>query len=73
MGMSKAVSGKAHGALAGLALGLASLGLGGCGSSSDEDTYYVEMPVEVLSRGPGIGRSRALHGDRARLGGRGNR
>jgi len=46
--MSKAVSGKAHGALAGLALGLASLGLGGCGSSSDEDTNYVEQPVEVL-------------------------
>ena len=46
--MSKAVSGKAHGALAGLTLGLAALGLGGCGSSSDEDTNYVEQPVEVL-------------------------
>ncbi|HSS82195.1 MAG TPA: outer membrane protein assembly factor BamD [Reyranella sp.] len=45
--MSKAVSGKAHGALAGLALGLASFGLGGCGSS-DEDTTYVEQPVEIL-------------------------
>ncbi len=45
--MSKAVSGKARGAVAGLALGLASLGLGGCGSS-DEDTTYVEQPVEVL-------------------------
>jgi outer membrane protein assembly factor BamD len=45
--MSKAVSGKARGALAGLALGLASLGLGGCGSS-DDDTNYVEQPVEVL-------------------------
>ncbi|MGZ5911274.1 MAG: outer membrane protein assembly factor BamD [Reyranella sp.] len=45
--MSKAVSGKAHGALA-LALGLASLGLGGCGSSSDDDKNYVEQPVEVL-------------------------
>src|SRR5580698_10119874 len=48
MGMSKAVSGKAHGALAGLTLGLAALGLGGCGSSSDEDKNYVEQPVEVL-------------------------
>src|SRR5258708_21506034 len=48
MGMSKAVSGKAHGALAGLALGLASLGLGGCGWSSDDDANYVEQPVEVL-------------------------
>src|SRR5712671_5642093 len=48
MGMSKAVSGKAHGALAGLALGLASLGLGGSGSSSDDDANYVEQPVEQL-------------------------
>ncbi|MEA2803089.1 MAG: outer membrane protein assembly factor BamD [Rhodospirillaceae bacterium] len=45
--MSKAVSGKARGAVAGLALSLASLGLGGCGSS-DDDTNYVEQPVEVL-------------------------
>ena len=45
--MSKAVSGKTRGAIAGLALGLAALGLGGC-SSSDEDTNYVEQPVEVL-------------------------
>src|ERR1700682_173327 len=47
MSMSKAVSGKARGAVAGLALSLASLGLGGCGSS-DDDTNYVEQPVEVL-------------------------
>src|SRR5712675_923153 len=47
MSMSKAVSGKARGAVAGLALGLASLGLGGCGSS-DDDTNYVEQPVEQL-------------------------
>src|SRR5580704_4725882 len=47
MSMSKAVSGKTRGAIAGLALGLAALGLGGC-SSSDEDTNYVEPPVEVL-------------------------
>jgi outer membrane protein assembly factor BamD len=45
--MSKAISGKARGAVAGLALALASLGIGGCGSS-DEDTNYVEQPVEVL-------------------------
>jgi outer membrane protein assembly factor BamD len=45
--MSKAVSGKACGAVAGLALGLASLPLGGCGSS-DEDTNYTEQPVELL-------------------------
>jgi outer membrane protein assembly factor BamD len=45
--MSKAISGKARGAVAGFALALASLGIGGCGSS-DEDTNYVEQPVEVL-------------------------
>ena len=44
MSMSKAVSGKARGAVAGLALSLASLGLGGCGSS-DDDTNYVEQPI----------------------------
>src|SRR6202171_3228430 len=47
MSMSKAVSGKARGAVAGLSLSRASLGLGGCGSS-DDDTNYVEQPVEVL-------------------------
>jgi len=47
MSMSKAVSGKARGAVAGLALALASLALGGCGSS-DEDTNYTEQPVELL-------------------------
>ena len=45
--MLKAVSGKARGAVAGLALGLASLALGGCGSS-DDDTNYTEQPVELL-------------------------
>ena len=45
--MSKAVSGKACGAVAGLALALASLALGGCGSS-DDDTNYTEQPVELL-------------------------
>ena len=47
--MLKVVSGKARGAVAGLALALASLGLVACGSSSDEDTNYVEQPVEVNS------------------------
>jgi outer membrane protein assembly factor BamD len=47
MSMLKAVSGKACGAVAGLALGLASLALGGCGSS-DDDTNYTEQPVELL-------------------------
>jgi outer membrane protein assembly factor BamD len=47
MSMSKAVSGKACGAVAGLALALASFALGGCGSS-DEDTNYTEQPVELL-------------------------
>ena len=46
--MSKAVSGKACSAVAGLALALASLALGGCGSS-DEDTNYTEQPVELLN------------------------
>jgi outer membrane protein assembly factor BamD len=45
--MSKAVSGRIRGALAGLALGVAALGLSGCGSS-DDDANYVEQPVEVL-------------------------
>jgi outer membrane protein assembly factor BamD len=45
--MSKAVSGKACSAVAGLALALASLALGGCGSS-DDDTNYTEQPVELL-------------------------
>jgi outer membrane protein assembly factor BamD len=45
--MSKAVSGKARGVIAGAALCLVVLGLGGCGSS-DDDTTYVEQPVEVL-------------------------
>src|SRR5437764_274791 len=45
--MSKAVSAGARGAIAGLALCLAALGLGGCGSS-DDDTTYVEQPVEQL-------------------------
>ena len=45
--MLKVVSGKARGAVAGLALALASLALGGCGSS-DDDTNYTEQPVELL-------------------------
>ena len=45
--MSKAVSAGTRGAIAGLALCLAALGLGGCGSS-DDDTTYVEQPVEQL-------------------------
>ena len=45
--MSKAVSGKACSAVAGLALALVSLALGGCGSS-DDDTNYTEQPVELL-------------------------
>jgi outer membrane protein assembly factor BamD len=47
MSMLKVVSGKARGAVAGLALALASLALGGCGSS-DDDTNYTEQPVELL-------------------------
>ena len=45
--MSKAVSVRVRGAFAGLALGVATLGLAGCGSS-DENANYVEQPVEVL-------------------------
>src|SRR3954466_3644694 len=45
--MSKAVLAGARGAIAGLALCLVALGLGGCGSS-DDDTAYVEQPVEQL-------------------------
>ena len=45
--MLKVVSGKARGAVAGLALALASLALGGCGSS-DDDTNYTEQPVQLL-------------------------
>jgi len=45
--MSKAVSAGARGAIAGLALCLMALGLGGCGSS-DDDANYVEQPVEQL-------------------------
>ena len=45
--MAKAVSGRTRGALTGLTLCLAALGLGGCGSS-DDDKDYVEQPVEVL-------------------------
>ncbi len=45
--MSKAVSARARSAAAGLTLCLAALGLGGCGSSDDNNTY-VEQPVEVL-------------------------
>jgi outer membrane protein assembly factor BamD len=45
--MSKAGSAGARGAFAGLAFYVMMLGLGGCGSS-DEDNTYVEQPVEVL-------------------------
>ncbi len=45
--MSKAVLAGARGAIAGLALCLTALVLGGCGSS-DDDANYVEQPVEQL-------------------------
>ena len=45
--MSKAVFTTIRGAVAGLAMGVATLTLSGCGSS-DDDKNYVERPVEVL-------------------------
>ena len=45
--MSKAVFTTVRGAVAGLAMGVATLTLSGCGSS-DDDKNYVERPVEVL-------------------------
>ena len=45
--MSKAVFATIRGAVAGVAMAVATLGLAGCGSS-DDDANYVEQPVEVL-------------------------
>ena len=45
--MSKAVFTTVRGAVAGLAMAVATLALSGCGSS-DDDKNYVEQPVEVL-------------------------
>ena len=46
--MSKAVSGKAHGALAGLALAWRRSGLAAAARRRTRTTNYVEQPVEVL-------------------------
>ena len=45
--MSKAVSARIRGAFAGLALCVVTLGVSGCGSKDDNNTY-VEQPVELL-------------------------
>ena len=46
--MAQAGVGRIRRTAAGLALAFVALGLAGCGSSSDDDKNYVELPVEQL-------------------------